>query len=53
MNKISSFYIGADNASGMTFDNEMDFIEAIREEIRKAEANNQEHFDITIEETEC
>lgn len=53
MNNIKSFYIGKENATGQTFDNIYDFFEALKEEIKEAEAKGQEHFDITIENTEC
>ena len=48
-----TFYIGKENATGQTFDNLYDFFEALKEEIQEAEKTDKEHFDITIEETEC
>jgi len=52
MDKIKSFYIGSENSTGIICEDEDEFIEQIREEIRRAEEEGREHFDITIEQNE-
>ena len=52
MNKITSFYIGSDNSSGMRFNEEDAFLEAIKEEIRAAEENGHKYFNVKIEQSE-
>ena len=50
--KIKSFYIGSENSTGILCEDKEEFIEQIREEIRRAEEEGREHFDITIEQSE-
>lgn len=52
-NKILSFCIGDENSSPILTDSREEFIQYINEKIDEAEARGQEHFDITIEPTDC
>ena len=46
------FYTGAENSTGVCYDNRSDFINYINSLIDEAEANNQKVFEITIEQAE-
>ena len=52
-NKIKSFCIGEENGSIILTEDMEDFFEYLRDKIAEAEERGQEHFDITIEQTEC
>lgn len=52
-NKIKSFCIGKFDGTMVLVTTEEEFFQYIKEYIEEAEQNGQEHFDITIEETEC
>ena len=49
---VGSSQIGSENSTGIICEDEDEFIEQIREEIRRAEEEGREHFDITIEQSE-
>ena len=50
--KIKSFYIGSETGSGAVYEDEENFISALRDLIHEAAENGHEHFDITIEPSE-
>ena len=52
-NKIKSFCIGDENGSIILTEDMEDFFEYLRDKIAEVEERGQEHFDITIEQTEC
>lgn len=51
--KILSYCIGEESGSCIFTDNFDDFVEYLRDKVAEAEDRGQEHFDITIENTEC
>lgn len=52
-NKILSFCIGEENGTTIFTDSREEFLQYINEKINEAESRGQEHFDVTIEPTEC
>lgn len=52
-NKILSFCIGEMDGTAIFCDSREEFLQYINEKIDEAEEKGQEHFDITIEPTEC
>lgn len=52
-NKILSFCIGEENSTAIFTNSREEFLQYINEKIDEAEARGQEHFDVTIEPTEC
>lgn len=52
-NKILSFCLGEENGDAILCENREEFLQYINEKIDEAEERGQEHFDMTIEKTEC
>lgn len=52
-NKILSFYLGEENGTAILCETREEFLQHINEKINEAEERGQEHFDMTIEKTEC
>lgn len=52
-NKILSFCLGEENDTAILCETREEFLQYINEKIDKAEERGQEHFDMTIEKTEC
>lgn len=52
-NKILSFCLGEMDGTAIFCETREDFFQYINEKIDEAEARGQEHFDMTIEKTEC
>lgn len=52
-NKILSFYLNEVNGSLIYCETREEFLHYINEKIDEAEERGQEHFDMTIEKTEC
>lgn len=52
-NKILSFSLSEEDGSFIFCETREEFLQYINEKIDEAEARGQEHFDITIEKTEC
>lgn len=52
-NKILSFCIGEEDGTAIFTDSREEFLQYINEKIDEAEERGQEHFDMTIEKTEC
>ena len=52
-NKILSFCIGEENHTPIFTDSREEFLQHINEKIDEAEYYGKEHFDITIDPTEC
>lgn len=52
-NKILSFCLGEENATAIFCETREEFLQYINEKIDEAEERGQEHFDMTIEKTEC
>lgn len=52
-NKILSFYLGEEGSTAIFCESREEFFQYINEKIDEAEERGQEHFDMTIEKTEC
>ena len=52
-NKILSFCLGEENCTVILCKTREEFLQYINEKIDEAEERGQEHFDMTIEQTEC
>lgn len=52
-NKILSFCLGEECGTAIFCETREEFLQYINEKIDEAEKRGQEHFDMTIEKTEC
>ena len=52
-NKILSFCLGEEDGTAIFCETRAEFLQSINEKIDEAEEHGQEHFDMTIEKTEC
>ena len=52
-NKILSFCLGEEDGTAIFCETREEFLQYINEKIDEAEERGQEHFDMTIEKTEC
>lgn len=52
-NKILSFCLGEENSTAIFCETREEFLQYINEKIDEAEERGQEHFDMTIDNTEC
>lgn len=52
-NKILSFCLGEEDGTAIFCENREEFLQYINEKIDEAKERGQEHFDMTIEKTEC
>ena len=52
-NKILSFCLGEEDGTAIFCETREEFLQYINEKIDEAEERGQEHFDMTIEKTDC